>query len=67
MEIIGLSVRTLGELLIGYTAIRVHWRFWKEHSVDEKVFSEMKGEQTVGIIGIALLLLGFALELIAKI
>lgn len=67
MELIGLSIRTLGEVLIGYTAIRVHWRFWKEHTVDEKVFSEMKSEQTIGIVGIALLLIGFTLEVIVKI
>lgn len=67
MEIsyIGFSIHTLGELLIAYTAVKVHFRFWKEHKIDEAVFSVMKKEQLIGIVGIILILVGFIIESVA--
>lgn len=67
IELIGFILDVAGKVMVAYTAIRVHHRFWQEHAVDEKVFAEMKNEQIIGIIGIALIIAGFALQLPAKV
>ncbi|MDP2641397.1 MAG: hypothetical protein Q8P39_02550 [Candidatus Yanofskybacteria bacterium] len=62
MEFLGATLDLIGKVLIAYTAIKVHYRFWKEHRIDQAVFQSMKAEQTIGVIGIIFLLLGFVLE-----
>jgi len=61
-----MTLDVVGKIMIAYTAIRVHHRFWKEHKVDEKVFSEMQRERLIGIFGIALIIIGYFLELFSK-
>ena len=61
--ILGSISDTIGKIMIAYTAIQVHYRVWKEHRIDEKVFTEMKKERIVGIIGIIFIILGFLLQL----
>jgi len=62
MEFIGFTMDVIGKIMIAYTAIAVHYRFWKEHKVDESVFKTMKKERLIGIIGIAFIVLGFLLQ-----
>ncbi|QQS44460.1 hypothetical protein IPM65_02590 [Candidatus Roizmanbacteria bacterium] len=62
----GFIIQTLGEMMVGFTAIMVHHRVWKEHKIDEKVFLEMKRERQIGIIGLALIVIGFTIELLAR-
>ncbi len=63
MEIIGFTFDVLGKIMIAFTAIMVHHRFTKEHKIDEKVFSEMKREKIIGILGIVFIILGYLLQL----
>ena len=63
LEFIGFTLGTIGKIFIAYTAIRVHYRFRKEHKIDEFVFRAMKKEQFYGILGVALIIVGFFLEL----
>lgn len=67
LELIGHIFDVIGKIMIAFTAITVHYRFWKEHKVDELVFKSMKREQLIGIIGIIFILIGFFLQLPAKI
>lgn len=60
----GHTLQTIGHILIAYTAISVHFRFWKEHKIDNKVFKVMKREQFVGIIGVLLIVAGFMFHII---
>jgi len=53
-----------GSVLIAYAALRVHHRFLNEHQVDEAVFSIMKREQKVGLVGILFITTSFLLEII---
>ena len=62
LAFIGFTIDVIGKVLIAYTAIRVHHRFWKEHRVDERVFRSMKKEQLSGIVGIALIVIGYVLQ-----
>lgn len=67
IEVIGFTLDTLGKIMVAYTAIRVHRRFWKEHKIDERVFQEMKSEQTIGIVGIIFIVAGYFLEIQSRI
>lgn len=59
---LGKTLDVLGKILIAYTAIMVHHRFRKEHKIDEFVFSEMRKEQVLGVVGIVLIIVGYLLE-----
>jgi hypothetical protein len=60
---IGKALETIGTLLIAYAALKVNYRFRKEHKVDEVVFAEMKHEHYMGIVGMAFVTIGFFLQL----
>lgn len=62
IEIIGEFIELVGKIMIAFTAIMVHRRVWKEHQIDIRVYKEMKREQLVGVIGIALMITGFVLK-----
>lgn len=66
LEFIGFTLDVIGKILVAYTAIAVHHRFWKEHKVDEFVFKAMKREQVIGIAGIILIVVGFLLQIPSK-
>ena len=38
LQKLGLTLDVFGKVLIGITTLRVHYKFWKEHKVDERVF-----------------------------
>ena len=66
MELLGFSLDVLGKIMVAFTAIMVHHRFRKEHKVDEKVFRSMRREQVVAVVGIALIVAGYLLQLPSK-
>jgi len=66
LELVGFTLDVAGKIMIAFTAIMVHQRFWKEHKVDEKVFQTMRRERLVGIWGIVFIIAGFLLQLPAK-
>lgn len=63
---IGFVLDVIGKVMVAYAAIKVHRRFWKEHKVDGLVFRAMKREQIIGILGIALIIIGFVLQIPSK-
>ena len=62
--IAGLTVGTIGKVLLGVTVILVHGRIFKEHRIDKVVLSELHREKAFGIAGIILMVVGYALEVI---
>lgn len=58
------TIEMMGHLLIAYTVIMVHYRFWKEHRIDKKVFLAMRKERVVGITGIVFMLAGYIIRII---
>ena len=62
IEFIGFTLDVVGKIMVAFTAIMVHFRFRKEHKIDERVFLAMRREQILGIIGIFLIILGFLLQ-----
>lgn len=65
LSVISATLEAAGTVLIAYTALRVHDRVQKERRVDAQVSAEMKREQRLGVIGIALILSGYALYVIS--
>jgi len=63
MDLIALTFDVLGKIMIAYTVLQVHFRFWKEHRVDEVVFKEMRKERIVGIIGILFIIIGYLMNI----
>jgi len=62
MEFFAETLDVIGKVLVSYTAIRVHFRFWKEHKIDDKVFFVMHKEQILGVAGIALIVLAYIIK-----
>lgn len=65
-EFIGSTLDVIGKIMVAYTAIAVHRRVWKERRIDGKVFREMRREQIIGALGIILIMVGYLLQLPAK-
>lgn len=63
MELVALTLDTLGKIMISFTAIMVHHRVLIEKSVDAQVLVEMKREQYIGIGGVILILAAYFIKL----
>ena len=61
---LGLTIDTLGKILLGITVLMVHWHVVKEHKIDVDVLSMMKKEQILGILGIVLIVIGYVLQIV---
>jgi hypothetical protein len=64
IEFISILFETPGTLMIAYAALSVHHRVLHEHTIDTAVFASMKREQRIGKLGVLLILIGFAFQLI---
>ncbi|MFC1639024.1 hypothetical protein ACFL26_02010 [Patescibacteria group bacterium] len=67
MVIAEIAVATLdvvGKILVSYTVLQVHHRMLVEHKMDEIVFNEIKAEQRIGMLGIALMVAAYLLKLL---
>jgi len=60
--LIGQTVKTLGEVLVGYMALSVHHRFKHEHKIDQDIFRAMDREWFFGKIGLVMIVVGFLVE-----
>lgn len=62
IKFFGLLLHTLGEVMVGFTAIMVHHRVWREHKIDRAVFNEMNKEQKIALLGLVFIVVGFLIE-----
>lgn len=63
---IGLTIDTLGKVLIGITVLMVHWHILKDHKIDADVLQTMKREQILGASGILFIIVGYILQLFSS-
>ena len=63
LNILGFTLDVIGKIIVAYTALAVHHRFRHEHKVDNAVFNAMKKEHNYALLGIALIILGYLLQL----
>lgn len=66
LDLVGFILSTTGEILVAYTVIQVHSRVWKEHKMNEQVFAEMRRERRVAMWGIVFMVVGFVMQLPAR-
>jgi hypothetical protein len=59
---IGFILEALGEILIGVMIIIVHRHVLREHKIDSDVLRQMKREQAIGMFSVALMTIGFFLQ-----
>lgn len=64
LEIIALTLDLVGKILIAITAIMVHHRVKEEMKIDKAVLKQMKLEQNLGIVGIALIVIAYVIHLL---
>ncbi len=60
---LGTTIKTIGELLVAYTVLRVHHRVMHEHKIDKAVLLIMKREQTYALFGVVCIIIGYVLEI----
>jgi len=60
----GLTIGTIGKLILGFAVLRVHLGILHEHKIDGAVLSSIKREQTITMLALALILAGFILEVL---
>lgn len=61
---IGLTLDTLGKVMLGITVLMVHWHVLREHKIDADVLRSMRREQILGASGILLIVAGYILQLL---
>jgi len=66
LEIIGFTLDVIGKILIGVAVYFVHKRVMKEEKINKVVLREMKKEKRMVVIGIILIVIGYLMQLPAK-
>jgi hypothetical protein len=60
----GITLGTIGKLIIGIAVLRVHIRIFQEHSIDGVVLRAIKREHILTIIGLFLIIAGYIFEVL---
>jgi len=68
LEIIGFTLDVLGKILIGVAVylVHVHKRIVREGKIDKLVIKRMKKEKKMVVVGIILIIIGYLMQLPAK-
>ena len=64
MNILAITLDTIGTLMIAFAALRVHHRVLNEHKIDKNVFSSMKRERIIGLSGVICIVVGYILQVV---
>jgi len=62
MDILILTLDTVGTLFIAWAALSVHHKVLNDHKIDSEVYRRMKREQILGITGIIFVIVGYLLN-----
>ncbi|MBI4239401.1 hypothetical protein HY620_00225 [Candidatus Uhrbacteria bacterium] len=63
-QVVGLTLQTVGTLFIGFSALMVHHRVSTQAIIDTSVTKSMDIERKIGILGLALIFIGYLLQII---
>lgn len=61
----GIVFEGIGTILLAMLVLMVHHRLKKEHRIDKKVIQQIAREEILGVVSIACIAVGFALQLMA--
>ena len=59
----GITLGTIGKLVLGYAVLRAHVFIIREHRIDDVVLRAMRREQYVTVLGLILIVLGYFSEI----
>ena len=59
----GITLGTIGKLVLGIAVLRVHVYIIREHRIDNVVLSALRRERYVTICGLLLIVLGYIFEI----
>jgi hypothetical protein len=62
--LLGLTLGTIGKLVLGIAVLRVHVYIIREHKIDNVVIRALKREQIVTLVGLAFIVIGYVLEIL---
>lgn len=60
---LGHTLQVAGEILIAIAVLRMHGKLSKEHRIDKKVLSSIHQEKILSYLAIALIVVGYILQL----
>ena len=60
----GITIGTIGKVILGIAVLRVHVHIIRERKIDTVVLQSLKREQYVTAFGLALIVLGFIMEIL---
>ena len=60
---IGLTLTTIGEILLGVAVLLVHQKVRHDHGIDGPVLKEIKREKNITILAIILIIIGYILQI----
>ncbi len=60
----GLTLGTLGKVILGLAVLRVHIRIFEEHRIDGVVLRAIKREHYLTIFALFLIILGYVFEVL---
>lgn len=66
MFLLGITLKTVGEVILGLTVILVHHKIVTDHKIDKKVLNLMHREQFMAGLGILFIIVGFIIEVIYR-
>jgi hypothetical protein len=59
----GLTVSVVGKILLGVGILKAHGQISHEHRIDQKVLKTFQTERWLTLLGLALMVFGYALEI----
>ena len=59
----GLTLGTIGKLVLGIAVLRVHSYILREHRIDKVVLNAIRRERYITALAIALMIIGYLLEM----
>lgn len=59
----GLTVSVIGKVLLAVGVLKAHSEIAHEHKIDERVIRSFKTERWLTMIGISLIVIGYAMEI----
>ncbi len=60
----GITLGTVGKLILGIAVLRVHVYILREHKIDQVVLNALKREQYVTLFGLLLIVAGYLCEIL---
>ncbi len=60
--LLGLTLGTVGKLILGIAVLRVHIRIFQEHSIDGVVLTAIRREHFITIFALLLITIGYFME-----